>query len=195
MKPILNLVLITYFLSSCVGAVALEPANPNTNPRARAILNYIQGLSARSDKRLVSGQFIGAGRRASLSLMDKIHEQTGQRPALMGTDYADWANGSLTTQAPNQAAIEYWKQGGLVTISAHLYNPANPKGGGLRDKGVDLNDLLAPEGDTHKRWMQELDVIAAGLQQTRTNKGVRTHFCSTAHGLEVGGKLMLRIPL
>ena len=51
-----------------------------------------------------------------------------------------------------------WNQGGLVTLSAHLYNPANPKGGGLRDQGVDLETLLAPNGDTHTRWMQELDL-------------------------------------
>jgi len=48
----------------------------------------------------------------------------------------------------------------LVTISAHLYNPANPKGGGLRDQGVDLSGLLAPDGETHTRWMQELDLMA-----------------------------------
>ena len=46
-------------------------------------------------------------------------------------------------------AIDYWKQGGLVTVSAHLYNPANPKGGGLRDKGVDLKQLLKPGTETH----------------------------------------------
>jgi mannan endo-1,4-beta-mannosidase len=52
-----------------------------------------------------------------------------------------------------------------VTVSAHLYNPANPKGGGLRDKGVDLNTLLATNTETHTRWMGELDLIAKGLQE------------------------------
>jgi mannan endo-1,4-beta-mannosidase len=99
--------------------------------------------------------------------MDQVHERTGQWPALMGTDYADFPKGSLTSQAPNQAAIQYWKAGGLVTISAHLYNPANPKGGGLRYKGIDFQTLLEPGTDTHTRWMQELDLIAAGLQELK----------------------------
>src|SRR5664280_373762 len=167
MKTILRGLLVLQCLSGCVSANALEPANPNANPKAKAILNYLQSLSARTDKRLVSGQFAGAGRTTTLRLTDQIHEQTGQWAALVGADYADFGIGSLTSKAPNQAAIQYWNDGGLVTISAHLYNPANPKGGGLRDKGVDLNDLLAPDGETHTRWMQELDLIAAGLQQLK----------------------------
>jgi mannan endo-1,4-beta-mannosidase len=151
----------------CDSTNALEPANPNANAKARAILSYMQGLSPRQDKRLVSGQFVGAGRNTTLRLADQIHEKTGSWPALIGVDYADFQNGSLTSKAPNQAAIEYWKQGGLVTISAHLYNPANPKGGGLRDQGVDLNALLSSDGDTHTRWMQELDLIAVGLQELK----------------------------
>jgi len=139
MKSILGrmLVLNVLLLSAVVSAPALEPANPQANAKARAILNYFQGLGSRAEKRLVSGQFAGAGRTTTLRLTDEIHDQTGQWPALMGTDYVDYSNGSLTTKAPNQAAIQYWNQGGLVTLSTHLYNPANPKGGGLRDQGVD----------------------------------------------------------
>jgi mannan endo-1,4-beta-mannosidase len=167
MKPILYGVLAFSLLFSGA-AIALEPANPQANAKARAILNYFQGLSTRQDKRLVSGQFTEAGPTATLRLMNEIHDQTGQWPALMGADYADVDKGSLITcKAPNRAAIQYWNQGGLVTISTHLYNPANPKGGGLRDQGVDLDTLFAPGTDTHTRWMQELDFIAAGLQELK----------------------------
>src|SRR5215475_7416012 len=93
---------------------------------------------------------------ADLRIMERIHENTGHWPALLGVDYADFGRGSLTFEAPNKAAIEYWKQGGLVTVSAHLYNPANPKGGGLRDVGVDLNDLLTTGTKTSQRWIQQL---------------------------------------
>jgi mannan endo-1,4-beta-mannosidase len=73
--------------------------------------------------------------------------------------------GGLTTKIPNQSAIRYWRQGGLVTVGVHLYNPANPKGGGLRDKGVDLKELLREGSETHVRWMKELDQLAAGLDE------------------------------
>ena len=85
---------------------------------------------------------------------------------MIGLDYAAaYAQGGLEYKTANDLAIEYARQGGLVTISAHLYNPANPKGGGLRDEGVDLRTLLAPGSETHDRWMKELDILAAGLKE------------------------------
>jgi len=167
MKSMLAWLLVLNLLFVGVAARALEPANPHASAKARAILNYFGSLSVRTEKRLVSGQFTGFGRGATLRLMDEIHDHTSQWPVLVGTDYADFEHGSLTFKAPNRAAVHYWNQGGLVTISAHLYNPANPKGGGLRDQGVDLNALLAPDTDTHARWMQELDLIAAGLKELK----------------------------
>lgn len=168
MNRILLLTLATVAAATAVvAAPAAAPANPAANDRARAVLKYFHALESRADKRVLSGQFVDFGRGATRPLLDQVHERTSQWPALMGVDYADFARGGLTSDAPNQAASEYWRQGGLVTISAHLYNPANPKGGGLRDPGVDLAELLAPDSETHRRWMQELDQLAAGLQQLK----------------------------
>jgi len=146
---------------------AANPANANANAKARVLLDYVCSLPARPDKRLLSGQFTDFGNGANLRLLTQIHDLTGQWPALLGADYADLPRGSLTCRAPNRAAIEYWNEGGLVTISAHLYNPANPKGGGLRDRGVELQSLLAPDSETHTRWMAELDLLAGGLQELK----------------------------
>ena len=148
-------------------AVALEPANSKSNSKVRALLDYLVSLESRQDKRLLSGQFTDFGTGASLKLLEEIHAQTGHWPALMGVDYADFARGGLTTAKPKPAAIAYWKQGGLVTVSAHLYNPANTKGGGLRDKDVDLADFSRSGKETNERWMQELDRLAAGLQELK----------------------------
>ena len=150
---------------TCLAASSAEPANPKANAQARAILDYFHGLSARPEKRVLSGQFSNFGNGANLRIMEQIHEKTGHWPALIGVDYADFGRGSLTCQVPNRVAIEYWDQGGLVSVMAHMYNPANPKGGGLRDPGVDLGDLLKPDSETHTRWMQELDLMAAGLKE------------------------------
>jgi mannan endo-1,4-beta-mannosidase len=150
-----------------LSAAAGQPANPNANAASRAILEYFLSLNGRTNGQILSGQFSNFGDGASVRIMERVHEQTGHWPAILGVDYADFGRGSLTCAVPDQAALTYWKQGGLVTISAHLYNPANPKGGGLRDKGVDLNDLLEPGTETHVRWMQELDLIAEGLEQLR----------------------------
>lgn len=144
---------------------AAEPANPKANPAARAQLDFFHALSEKTEHRILSGQFADFGQGANLRLMEQVHEKTGEWPAMIGIDYADFGRGGITTRTPNRAAIDYWRQGGLVHVSAHLYNPANPKGGGLRDQGVKIADLLVPGTDTHARWIKQLDEIAAGLQE------------------------------
>ena len=155
-------------IGASLASHAAEPANPSATPQARVVLNYFHELSARKEgRRILSGQFSDFGSGANLRIMERIQEKTGRWPGLIGVDYADFGRGSLTYQTPNKVAIEYWKQGGLVTVMAHLYNPANPKGGGLRDQGVNIADLLQPDTDTHKRWMHELDLTAEGLKELK----------------------------
>jgi mannan endo-1,4-beta-mannosidase len=144
------------------------PANPKSNAGTRAILRYVQSLEGRTNHCVLSGQFSNFGNGASLSVMDKIHSQTGRWPAILGVDYADFTTDGLTWDTPNRAVLGYWKQGGLVTISAHLYNPARTNAsGGLRDKNVDLKLLLDPSSAAHVRWLRELDQLAEGLQQLK----------------------------
>ena len=153
------------------GGATAAAANPHVNARAQAVLTFIQGLESRQDHRLLSGQFTNFGQSASLELPDAIHEQSGHWPAMIGVDYAGFDKithqGMIATGVPNQVAIAYWRAGGLVTISAHLPNPANPNGGGLRDQGVDIAALLEPGTATHQRWMAELDAVAAALQELK----------------------------
>lgn len=165
MRRLLPLLAASVFSAAC--AFAAPPANPRTNARARALLDYLTSLEARADHRILSGQFTNFGDRGTLEIMDRIHAVTGHYPAIAGFDYVDFKSGGLATKIANQSAIAWWKAGGIVTVGVHLYNPANPKGGGLRDKGVDLADLLAPGTATHERWMQELDTLAAGLQELK----------------------------
>jgi len=144
---------------------ALEPADPKANAKARAILNYLERLPQRTDKRLLSGQFTDCGPNANLGLCREIHEKTGHWPAIVGLDYADFAKGGLEYKTVNRVAIEYAMKGGLVTISAHLFNPANPKSRGPWERGGDLQKLLTPGNEAHDRWMKELDIMAAGLKE------------------------------
>ena len=154
-------------IANLMAAPGSRPANPHANPGARALLEYLTSLEQLPERRLLSGQFANFGNGANLRLMEQTHELTGQWPAIIGVDYADFPHGDLTFAAPNRAAIDYWQQGGLPMVSAHLYNPANPKRGGLRDKGVDLDALLADGTPTHAAWMHELDQLAGGLQELK----------------------------
>ena len=167
--PIVSLPLL--FAAARAAGPAAAPASPHANARARAVLAFIQGLESRSEHRVLSGQFTNFGAGASLELPEAIAAQAERWPALVGADYAGFEpathQGILVTAAPNHVARAAWQAGSLVTISVHLPNPANPAGGGLRDAGVDLAALLAPGTAAHERWMRELDVLAAALQELR----------------------------
>jgi hypothetical protein len=94
------------------------------------LLAYLQGLESRKEKRLLTGQFCGFGPGATVATAERIFEATGEHPAFIGVDYANFKGRNLETRVPNQAALAYWRAGGWVTISVHGFNPANP--GGVR---------------------------------------------------------------
>ncbi len=151
--------------------VCAQTANPEASAKAKAVLAYIHGLEPRTDKRVLSGQFSNFGDRASLRIMNQIHDKSGHWPAILGVDYLGGRAGVRCDQA-DRAAIDYWNAGGLVTVSTHLYNPAKTwtnAPGGLRDTDVDLNLLLDPNTEAHTNWMHEMDLVADGLNELKTN--------------------------
>ncbi len=147
------------------------PANPGANPVARAVLKYIQGLPARSDKRVLSGQFTehSPGPNESSAVFNRIQQRTGCCPAILGVDYANWSDGSIDSAAANAAAIQQWQHGGLVAIEVHCGDPlrTNFLTSGLRDQNVDVTPLLDAKSPAHAVWMKQLDQMAAGLQALR----------------------------
>jgi mannan endo-1,4-beta-mannosidase len=157
--------LLPILASVALAGPASEPANPMADAGTRALLKYFQDLSGSPSRRIVSGQFSNFGPLANLRQITAVSKKTGHWPAIIGVDYADFWKGGLETRNPNRTAIAYWKKGGLVSVSAHLYNPTGANGGGLHAKDLDLASLLAPDSDTHRRWMRELDQLAAGLKE------------------------------
>jgi mannan endo-1,4-beta-mannosidase len=147
------------------GPAAAQTADPDATPAAKAILAYIRGLAGKKDKRVLSGQFLNFAPNATLALPEAIHEASGKWPAYVGVDYMDFATKGIDTGAANRVAIDYWGQGGLVEVNVHLPDPTNPEGGGLRDKGVDLTQLVKDGTPANAAWLAELDKIAAGLRQ------------------------------
>jgi mannan endo-1,4-beta-mannosidase len=168
--PVVALVTSLFLGANALSAKPEPPADPQLNAKARAILAYIQQLQAGPGLRLLSGQFAGWSGTATLEELARIERATGQWPALIGLDYCTWASGeaAINVTPPNKLAEAYWQAGGLVEISWHAPDPANPDGGGLRDKGVDLGDLLVADSPTHERWLKSLDEIARGLHELQT---------------------------
>jgi mannan endo-1,4-beta-mannosidase len=168
-KKKLSFLILFFIFCIAIGAKvsALDPANPNANSDVKLILNFYASLTNQTDHRLISGQFIGySGGINNYGMITGIYNNTGKWMGIVGSDYVDWSNSQqIKYNLTNPELIKAWKAGSLVAIQVHMTNPANPNGGGLRDTGVDLNDLLVSGTDTYSRWFAEMDTIAAGLSQ------------------------------
>lgn len=167
--PVVRLATALILVSAARAADPTAPADPALNPKGRAVLAWFQQLQASPDLKLVSGQFAGWSGTASIGELGRIEQATGRWPVMIGLDYCGWTqqvNGEaiIDIRQPNQLATEYWRAGGLVNLSWHAPNPSKPEGGGLKERGMNLADVLTP-GPTHDRWMKSLDRVAAGLQE------------------------------
>ncbi len=154
-------------LTSAVSRAAecAAPADPQLNAKGRAILAYYQQLQSRPELKLISGQFLNFGPGSSLHAAERIFATTGQWPAMIAADYTDFKTNWLDTATPNKIMIDYWRTGGLVSMGVHLNCPARAEGGGQRDKGIKIADVLAPGTPMHEHWLRQLDTLAAGLQE------------------------------
>ncbi|MDP2669007.1 MAG: glycosyl hydrolase, partial [bacterium] len=151
-------------------------ANPFSNNR-QGLINYLNGLSNNQNSRLISGQMLGSARTEMLwqkwqigdgplmRMAENIHTQTGQWIGLAGFEYTGY-DGLVQPEWVNPVAINYWNQGGLVQIMAHLFNPAT---GGEWDTNINLSDVYTPGTTAYNNFKIVLDKIAAGFQELENN--------------------------
>jgi len=149
------------------GITSAAPADLSANPRVRTVLQFISTLETRPERRMLSGQFTDFGDNGTLAILERIHSETGHWPALAGFDYVDFNHGGIASKSCNQAAIAWWRSGGLVTVGVHLYDPNDAHKRGQNNTEVDLAELLRPTSPAHTAWMLEMDELAAGLQELR----------------------------
>jgi mannan endo-1,4-beta-mannosidase len=143
-------------------------ANPKALSDARAVLAYLREAPQRPDRRIVTGQFIGGGKFSGLKEINKIHDKTGKWLGMIGNDYALMHAADITG---NKYLLEYWEQGGLVTVSFHALNPNTHRFASVKNRNVDIRDLFNPETKAYRTWIKDLDLAAEGLQELQ-DKGV-----------------------
>lgn len=151
--------------------------NLKASPAASKLLSYIAGVPSANPRGILVGQQTAHGENVSYGMkeyVDNLQKETGQYPSLVSADYA---YGAKRTDDPdlkaiNKVLIEWWKKGGLVTVSWHARNPVT--GGTAFDvaKPVDLKEILKPGTEINKRWISQLDRVAKGLAELRDAKVV-----------------------
>jgi len=142
------------------------PVPPKAFANPKEVLDYLSGLPNRSDKRVISGQFIGYGGSGNLNEINEIFKKTRHWVGMIGLDYHDYGLGK-PNYAANSHLVKYWKRGGLITVSNHPNNPHT--GGNVYDRNIDIADLLQPGTTAYTRWKAELDVLAEGLKELKDN--------------------------
>ncbi|MGE0222992.1 MAG: glycosyl hydrolase [Acetobacteraceae bacterium] len=127
-------------------------------------MNYFNSIRG---KGVVSGQFIETGDPASVTTgpLAQLEAETGQYVGMIGIDYWHFnTGGNAIVAAANQAAIQHWQSGGLVTLSLSMPNPTT--GGGIQDTSyVDAQGLLTPGTPTNAALNQMLTQVGEGLRQ------------------------------
>ena len=97
--------------------------------------------------------------------LNDLNAQTGKWIGMIGGDYGLDANHDF--EQTNQILIDYWNQGGLVTISWHLKNPWTGGSPWDTDNNEDLSELIDPNSPMYGIWRAQLDEIADALGPLR----------------------------
>jgi mannan endo-1,4-beta-mannosidase len=136
-------------------------ADPAAMPAARDVLSWLARLPQRAGNRVVSGYFGGySGSTFSLDQTTSLFNKTGQYPGLLACDYASFGADAVDHTC-NSALKDWWRDGGLVSVSVHLPSPNSA--GGLKAHLEYFDQLTDSKSTLGVRWHEELDKVADGL--------------------------------
>ncbi|MCH5349557.1 MAG: hypothetical protein J1E40_09555 [Oscillospiraceae bacterium] len=133
-------------------------SNPNADEVTQKVYDYI---CENFEKNIISCQQESTWMGSPNYEMDIIHTSTGKLPAMRGLDYM---NGDF--KGVNKRSIEWWEQGGLVTICWHT---------GINGKGYqeslddvpDFDKLLTEGTDEYNAMIANWDKAANALAELR----------------------------
>ena len=150
-------------------ANAIEPANPNLIPEARAVLDYLAALEGKGTLAGVSGS----------QNAEAIKEVSGKYPSVLALDLSGWNSPpwgdryNRVVQNSIDRAKGWWQDGGIVAMQLHWIHPSNPNGSAWRGKHgrkeasgpFDFSAALKRGTETNRELMRDLKGHADYLQQ------------------------------
>jgi len=146
------------------------PVNPNATPEARELLKRIDAISGHST---LTGQHNFPNHQSRWS--DRIYDLTGKFPAIFGSDFGfaggDDKDSVLGRPAMIEEAKRQYRNGAVIALCWHSARPTDDEPVTFRDSvqgklsDFEWNELLTPGTDIHKRWEEQVDVVAGYLQQ------------------------------
>lgn len=146
-------------------------ADPNANTQTRNVLYYLQKISGRSTKNLISGQYVeptawtqsgwNAAEAANITALTTL---TGKVPGLVSIDYAEFTGFPTDYTLANALVEKYAAAGSLIKVSYHPYNPWTL--GNFHDLTVTPGtcaDIIDQTKTVYTQWIKQLDGVAVGL--------------------------------
>ena len=104
--------------SSLYQNITSTPCNPNANAKTRRIMQYLADIYG---KKMLSGQYTNGD---FVKVIDNLYKLTGKYPALRGFDFLyDSPSLGRPGGTDTQYAIQWSRDGGLVTFSWHWIDP------------------------------------------------------------------------
>ena len=95
----------------------------------------------------------------------ELARRSGRWPSIVAADYG-YNRLGVGVGITNECLIRHWREGGMVSISAHFRNPW--RNSDCHDvRSGDLDVLLVPGSAVHRRWRGMLDQVADGLTELR----------------------------
>ena len=146
--------------SALVGAgERFAPANPDLQPQARRVLEYIRSLEG---KGILTGQEETANLNEHI---EKVRGRTGRLPAIRGWDIRH----NITDPIPE--AIKAWtEQGQLITFGWHVGAPPFEDSYKNSKRRCDVRKCLTPGTGEHRSFVDKLDRMADRLEVLRDRK-------------------------
>ena len=149
----------------------IEPVNPQASPEARRLLQFLHSISG---KKTLSGQHNYPGFHSGYS--NRAYEITGQCPAIWGQDFGftvDDKDGIVHREANLEEAIRRHREGSLITLMWHAVRPTDNEPNGWKESvqnkltDAEWKELVTPGSHLHRRWLEQLDVVAPYLARLR----------------------------
>lgn len=142
---------------------AISQTAPLDNPTAKQkLLAYLKQIG--EGPTILSGQNVGHadGDRGDTDIRN-IRDRTGKLPAVLGIDLG-YDNVGRVPDAAIGYAVDYWNNGGLITLSMTPDNPFT--GGNAWDvRTGSLDEMLTPGTEPNRAWMEILNNVANVLDE------------------------------
>jgi hypothetical protein len=139
------------------------------------LLTYLQGLPAKSSKKVLSGQYIGAlnegpwGYEPYFDWLAIPSKNGGYYPAFLEAgaalqEFAEYCDGGPCPMNGLTSMIDHVKRGGIAGLSWHAVHPEDNKYGHIGDT-TSLPDIYTSGHTEYDNFLIQLDNVAGILQQ------------------------------